>query len=773
MKLAKYFIQGFIVVLCIGNIFGQSELPLGTWKSHLAYNVGLNVTQSKDKVIYSSSSGIFTVDKEDLSIDFLAKEEGLTDVRVASLHYNKSSEHLVIIYNNNNIDIIKDDQIVNIPFIETNTSIIGSKSVNDVFFSDNIAYLAADFGVLGFDLDALEFTFTTFTPFRINSVAVHDDQLFAGTEKGLYNINLKGTNISDFGVWTKVPESDGISNLANITSLAVKYDRLYTEVNDKVLVLGIDKKFTTIFATSSPEDEIKFLSDDGTTLMIGIAKGNDGRLVFMEESGQIIEGTKTCVRLLRNAIEDEKGRIWYADQWAPIKYTSNKTANECLNIDIPAPYANDASSIRFKKDKAYFGSNGVNEDFQYGFTLYGYYSLQDGKWENFSPENFPPLRDFEFFHTKAVAPHPTKSDVYLGSYYNGIIRYNEDTKEVKHWNKDNSILQRVVGDEARTRIAGLTFDDDENLWISNYGAQKPLVVKTKEDTWHNFNVPGSTNLHQIVIDQQGNKWIVVFGVGNGILVYNEGTDIPDPTDDKIRLISRNNSEITGNRVNCAAVDLDGSIWIGTDQGPVVFDCGDPFAETCRGTTRKVVVDDIPAPLLRYEDILSIAVDGANRKWFGTRNGIFVQSPDGVTQVDKFDVKNSPLLDNLVKEMAYNPATGEMFIVSREGIQSYKTMTSGGVRSHNENNVYAYPNPVRPDYIGPISIKGLVRDANVKITDINGKLIFETKALGGQAIWDGKDYNGNDAATGVYLVFSANENTSLSPDSLVTKILIVH
>ncbi len=772
MMLKKYFLHIFIALVALCQLQSQSELPLGSWKSHLSYKEGVNITQSKDKIIYASASGIFTVDKEDLSVKFLAKEDGLTDVRVSSLFYNPKTEQLVVIYSNNNIDIIKGDQVVNLPFIETNRNIIGSKTVNDVFFVDNIAFFATDFGILGFDLDALEFSFTTFTPLRINCIAAHNGKLYAGTEKGLFNINLQGTNISDFGIWSQLTADNGISNIDEVESLAVKYNKLYAEVNDKVLVMNSIGQFTSVFVVPSAEDEIKFLSESGSTLMIGIARGDNGRTIFMQESGQYIEGVNGCARLIKYAVEDEKGRIWYADQWEPIKYTDSKSSVECRNLRFSTPYANDAASIRFKKDKAYFGSNGVNEDFQYGYTLFGFYTLQNKEWENFSPENFQPLKDFEFFHTKAVVPHPTTSDLYLGSYYNGIIRYNEDTKEVKHWNKDNSILQKVVGDEARTRIAGLTFDKDENLWISNFGAQKPLAVKTKDDTWHNFNVPGSTNLHQIVIDQQGNKWIAVFGVGNGVIVFNEGKDIPDPTDDKIRLITRNNSELSGNKVNCVAVDLDGSIWIGTDQGPVVFDCGDPFVETCRGNTRKVVVDNIPAPLLRYEDILSIAVDGANRKWFGTRNGIFVQSPDGVTQVDKFDVKNSPLLDNIIKEMAYNPVTGEMFIVSREGIQSYKTMTSGGGRTHS-SNVYAYPNPVRPDYSGPISIKGLVRDANVKITDINGKLVYETKALGGQAIWDGKDYNGNDAATGVYLVFSANENTSLSPEALVTKILIVH
>lgn len=755
------------------RLLSQSNLSIGSWKSHLSYKVGNNVTQSDDKVYYSSEKGIISLDKEDLSVDFLAKEDGLTEVDVSKLKYDKNNDQLIVAYINSNIDIIKDDEVINLPFIETNTSILGSKVINDLYLADDkSAYFATDFGILGFDLEALEFSSTTFTSLKINTIVELAGILYAGTDEGLFEVEYKTKNISDFNLWNKVSGQNGLPVLAKVKALAVQYNTVYAIVNDQLYKRGSDGNYIKIFEPEPASDVIQFLSSDGTTLMIGVEdNNNESRVFFMNPDDTFIVRGKKCVSRARYAIEDQKGRIWYADAWDPIKYTETKIDSECKKISFAVPFANDASNVKFKKSKAYLASNGVNDDFQYKGTRFGFYTLENGQWANFNQDNVPLMQSSDFINLYAIAPHPKEDKVYLGSYYSGVMLYDETDGNTKLWNKDNSILAGVVGDELRTRIAGLAFDKNENLWISNYGAPRPLVVKTKDDKWFNFNVPGSTTLEDIVIDAQGNKWVSVVGIGNGILVFNEGQDLEDKKDDKIRYITKSNSELGGNKVNGLVIDLDGSVWVGTDRGPVVFDCGDPFNSNCRGNTRKVVVDNIPAPLLKDEDVLCIEIDGANRKWFGTRNGIFVQSPDGITQEAKFDVKNSPLLSNKVTDLGFNPATGEMIIISGGGIQSYKTESLGGGRSH-DSNVYAYPNPVRPDYQGPIAIKGLVRDASVKITDINGKLVFETKALGGQAIWDGNDYNGVRASTGVYLVFSANENTALSSEALVTKILLV-
>jgi hypothetical protein len=208
-------------------------------------------------------------------------------------------------------------------------------------------------------------------------------------------------------------------------------------------------------------------------------------------------------------------------------------------------------------------------------------------------------------------------------------------------------------------------------------------------------------------------------------------------------------------------------------GPVVFDGGvNPFEGTNHGYRIKVEQDGVLAYLLAEEEVTTIAIDGANQKWIGTRNGVFVQSANGEIEIATYNVENSPLLNDIVLDIAINPIDGEVFIGTESGIISTRGEAIEGGNFHDQN-AYAFPNPVRPDYEGPIAIRGLATDAAVKITNVAGVVVYETRAQGGQAIWDGYGLDGRKAESGVYLVFSTTEDTFNKPDALVTKILVVN
>ncbi len=325
-------------------------------------------------------------------------------------------------------------------------------------------------------------------------------------------------------------------------------------------------------------------------------------------------------------------------------------------------------------------------------------------------------------------------------------------------------------------MASLAFDKDNNLWMSNHRAARPISVLKKDGTWQNF-APSCdlTEIHQMAIDLSGNKWFVSSNQATGVLVFNEG-NLETNGDERCRVISQSNSKLPSNVTNCLAVDLDGDVWVGTAQGVVIFECGDPFNTECVGTIRSVERNGFLGELLGTEDVLTISVDGADRKWVGTRNGVYLLSPDGREEIHHFTIDNSPLPDNTVASIGIDSISGEVFFGTLRGIVSYRSDATVGTRFQNEE-VLVFPNPVRPEYEGPIAIKGLTREAVVKITDVHGQLVFETRALGGQAIWDGRDFNGRRAPTGVYLVFAVS-NPRFSgftgkPETATAKILFVN
>ncbi len=399
---------------------------------------------------------------------------------------------------------------------------------------------------------------------------------------------------------------------------------------------------------------------------------------------------------------------------------------------------------------------------------------KDGEWTVINRWTVPLLeQEGAILDYYKLAINPDNDKVYYGTFWGGLVEQDGDTFTV--YNETNSSLQGAEGDELRERISGLDFDAEGNLWMNNHSAPNPISVFTKDGEWKSFAVPSARGLRHLEIDRNGYLWSTIDGTGQGVLVFDYGGTIEDTSDDRYRIISSSDTELPDNNVLSIATDLEGDVWLGTLNGVVFVGCGSSIFEGECGVSRVIIeenaFDDDNEYLLKGEEVNAIAIDGANRKWFGTSNGVFVQSENGKDQIAFFDSSNSPLFDNNIIDIAMNDETGEVFFCTNKGVLSYKSdATKGGVV--NSSSVIAYPNPVRPEYNGPIAIKGLAENADVKVTDVTGQLIYETKALGGQAIWDGRDYNGRRASTGVYLVFSTS-NSLEAPDAIVTKILFVN
>ena len=662
---------------------GQSDLKIGDWKAHLPYKKVIDVTQSHTKVYYATAEALMSYDKEDESIELISKVEGLSETGVQKILYDQANDQLIVAYTNSVIDIITEDGIFSFSDIKDKSEIQGDKQIYDLYTNDGqFLYLATGFGLVQFDLEKLEFGFTLNISKRVQAVDGHGDKLIIALIDSVFTLDLTSTNSPGFfNDWQKAEL--GLPDNYEPIDVYATDSKNYILTSDEIYVQS-QEGYNLFYV--SPFDDFNHLfihpSPDGWMLGSRINEDNGkSKLIFFDNDDQQVDLLDRCTQNLTNASVDQEGRIFMTDIWDGIRYMED-ISSECRRLEVNSPKSKEATDIAIKNGAVYFASGGVTENFGDLFGNDGVYLLEDGDWTNINSQTFPFLSGkFQLFK---VAVNNNGSKAYFASFWAGLIEYDTETQEMTLYDETNTddALLFQVGDN-RVRLSGLEVDSDDNLWISNYSAAKPLVVKTADDTWFSYELKNTdTKVEDLIIDDAGLVWVVIGGTTGAVVVYDTKMTLADPTDDEQRTINLNNSEIESNLVYSIAKDLSGSIWVGTGQGAVVFECGSSAIETsCSGNRRKVQQDSIFAFLLETEEVISIAVDGADRKWFGTRNGIFVQSPDGEEQIARFDVDNSPLFDNNILAMAYDGISGIMYISTNKGIQSYKTETTSARVRH--------------------------------------------------------------------------------------------
>jgi len=755
------------LICCSINGFAQN-VQLGTWQTYLPYTVTVSVTQSTKDAIFATETAVFFRDKQDGSTRFLTKVNGLNDVGISRVKYHQEREMLMVAYENSNIDIVYGDRVYNFGEIKR-ASILGDKRINNIYFDGNTAYLSCGFGLVAMNLERDEIRYTTFTNSAVYAFEKFQGKNFMSTANGIYEIDPANPFPEDFGSWNKIGTAEGLPSSYAGKILATHNNKLYASVYDSIYVWNGSSAWSFLFSENnfSPQD----LQSGQTDLILTMREetGLPGKVELLKEDGTLSSGqgsnNPSCLSRVNEALEDQYGQIWISDLFTGAA-VYNHAANTCTVVQINGPYSDLVKELAFKDGNLWLASGAVNEFWQYQYIRDGFSKLSDGSWATFREGNRSEL--FEVWDIITATPHPSNNKVYFGSYIRGLVEY--DPPNITIYGEGTSSLGGALGDPDNYRVSGTAFDKNENLWVSNFGAAKPLSVFLADGTWQNFSInTSSKNLNQIAVDPfTDHIWISLDNAG--ILVYDHNGTPGNPMDDKQLVLNKTNTVLPSNKINCLEFDLSGHVWVGTPIGTVVFQCASLIFEPsgCSGT-KKIVNEEgeDDAYLLETENILTIAVDGGNRKWFGSENGIFVQSESGLDNVHRFTVDNSPLLSNRIVDIAMDQESGDVYIGTDKGLLSYRGEAVAGGVVH--SGVYAYPNPVREGYNGPIAVKGLVQDANVKITDIHGQLVFEGESAGGQFVWDGADYNGRKSASGVYMVFSSDQT---GQESFVTKILII-
>lgn len=769
------YLCAFMAIISISHSAAQ-EIGIGQWRDHLPYNSVIAVAEA-DNIIYAATPfSLFYLDRDDNSLDKLTKINGLSDVGISSIEYNSEYKTLVIAYTNANIDLLKNGVITNLSDIKRK-QILGNKTINSIRFIDNKAYLSCGFGVLVLDIDKMVFPEPTYyigaqgVSNNVFDIAYNeaDSTIYAATETGIFSANYYAPNLAYFAEWTR--EFASVLPPGPFNHITAFNGRVYTNrtggawATDYMFV-KVDGEWQAFEPTNNANRHSIKVCNDRLVISLSLAVDihrPDGSLeyrIWTYNPGSVMSN---------DALLSSGNTVWIADnQQGLIKVTNVWDIEKYM---LNGPEFPDAFALSSGKNDVWAVSGGRNSAFNSLFRIARFASFIEGKWNTIDSKKDPNLFDYRDVVAVAVNPQNHKN-VFLGTLGYGLLEYT-DGVFVNHYTSENSSLQISVLDPNRTEVGGLAFDDDNNLWVVNSMAASLLSVKKPSGEWKSLSlgsVASGVEGAKLVIDQQGQKWIL--GRNLSLFVFSDNQTIDNPADDQAKRLTSTpgNGAIPGEFVRSIAVDKDGLVWLGTNKGVAVFYSPQNVFSGQNFDAQKVLInqDGQGQYLLEAETVTAIAVDGDNRKWFGTEKaGLFLMSADGTKELLHFTEENSPLLSNTISDLTITEV-GELFIATPKGIISYRT---GSVPTNPTlSEVVVYPNPVRESFTGDIAVKGLVDQSSVNITDIAGNVVFSALADGGQVLWNGHNFDGVKAKTGVYLVFITNKDGSKKS---VAKIMVVN
>jgi len=759
----------------------QAQVGIGQWRDHLPYEKTIAVAEGNNGRIYAATPyGLIYYNKTDNSISRLNRVNGLSDVNVSTLNFDPITGYLIIAYINGNIDLYKNDHIFNLSDLKRK-NMVGSKRINRITFQNHLCYLSCDFGIVVLDPARKEIKDTYYigpsgNALAVNDITFDDTLLYAATNDGLYFAKKDNPFLSDFAVWSKdlsmkYPD-------AKYNTLAIRKGHLYINMSNDVFSTDtVFEKYQNQWKVfyDSPSGPNQLIKTYGDTLLIVSAYSYkyywDNMNQSFKDYTYTIDGVDIGPEPL-DVIFDKNQEIWIADQSSGLVYSQRQWSHKLIKVTGP-PHAN-AYSLTTSQGHLWVASGGIKSNWGAQYLKRGFYDFYQEKWTAYNKYNTPALDTIQDVMKVVVNPRDA-NEVFIGSWGKGLIRMKNGTVTTVY-GKNNSPLSDAVNYSGFIGVAGLAYDKDANLWITNTANPNGLHMRDPQGKWHTFSLAPlvtSDIIGDLVVDKEGQKWIIM-PRGHGIIVYNDNGTIDNVFDDRKKRLNKaiGNGNLPSVDIHSIAVDNDGEIWVGTGEGVAVFYSPGLVFSNSNFDAQQIYVEQegISQYLLQSEVVTAIAIDGANRKWFGTRKaGVFLMSADGTKQIHHFTQANSSLLSDNIFSIAIDAQSGEVFFGTENGIVSYRSEATEGL-DYQQDTVQVFPNPVRPDYNGPIAINGLYQNAEIRISDAYGNVVYEGKAFGGQAVWNGKNYSGERVMSGVYFVFSSNED---GEQTKVAKILFIH
>lgn len=752
-----FFVLG-LLGLC-HPIFGQNGGPaVEQWRSFLPYSqINDLAYDAEEQTIYASTDyAMFSYNEADGSLETYSKVNGMHEIGMSGVAFDETTGTVVLTYENGNIDLFKNHTFSNIPYLKI-SQVTGDKTIYAVTTQQGTAYLSTGLGLVMVKIKQKEIKGTI--PFyegsifsSVYDVVIDGSRIYAATGAGLFSSDTGNALLQDYASWEK------LSNRV-FRRLAMVQHLLYAGKEDSLFRYERGDPEALFYKTASAEITGMNAGPRGLWLCSYHSANREGKAYLLNHQGQKIDSLAALLSTV--VLERPGGALWFNDRVeAPnpangLRKRISPTESKSYTPDGPVT----ASSFEISAydGQIWVAHGGHKENWNPTNNLSMVSLYHEQHWRNFSwlTDN-PWYQDFI-----RVLYDPQTRHAYAGSLLGGLVDFNPDLSWTTY---DSGALSPVIGSSALFSVSGLALDREGNLWIAQNGVEPELTVRTKEGAWIPMKtVTGNTpsaiahSAADVVIDDYGQAWFRTV-LGGGVIVYDPNGTPENTNDDRFRILKAGvgNGNLSSNEVLSLIKTQDGAIWIGTSDGISIVNCpGQVIDRQCEASLNPVKFDEFAAAhLFAGNMVTAMAVDGGNRKWIGTNNGVWLlgSDPKGYKVIYRFTAENSPLPSNNIRRINIDPKTGDVYFSTDQGFVSFRSTATEAPKVVHKKDLFIYPNPVPSGYSGMIAVKELPEGADVRFTDVAGKLVYRTTASGGQAVWDGGDYTGRKVQSGVYLIF---------------------
>ena len=756
MRIYQLFLALFVSL----TLHAQGDSAL--WAGYFSYNSIKDIAYGDDRVFVAAENAIYTYDIWTEQLSNITTIEGLSGENITQIHYSQDYNLLLVGHDNGLIEIITNDQVLQIVAILDKPSIPPNiKAINHFYEYEGQVYVATDFGISVFDLALMEFGDTYYigelgSTIAVNQTTIQGSFIYAATaQNGIKKALLDGPDLIDYASWETITGG-------GIIAIQTLNDAVYfARTNQRVLRL-------------TPEP-VQIMADFGSDPIVDMRVQGNVLTITTEKTVNTYgaDFSPIDVATLPLEIEDQFSvGLGFADQIFAGTQANGLQKKSSGQFDWTAigpqgPLFNNPFSIDASSGQLWVGFGEVTVSFNpFPLSYRGLSQFKNDQWNNIPAVDLFGASDIVHMKINPLNPE----EVFASSFQFGLLKITSGVPEILYDQNTSSLTIPVDNPGAGLRIDGSDFDRDNNLWFVQSKIDQGLLRLSPSGQIGKIDLSGIINaedelaLTDLKISREG--YIFFGSAENGLIGFN-------PSANSFNRITEGsgNGNLPSTDVRSLAFDKNNRLWLGTREGLRVLYNTTGFFQSGNNVEAQPIIileEGVPQELLFQQSVTDIEVDGSNNKWIATAtSGVFYLSANGQETLLRFTKENSPLPSDNVQDIAIDGDTGTVYFATTKGLVAFEGSATDP--RDDLSQAYVYPNPVRPGFQGQVTVDGLSAGANVKITDIEGNLVFEDKSQGGSILWDTRAFGRHRVASGVYLVLITSEDAF---ETKVLKIMIV-